>query len=255
MKRSIHIYLTTLILVLSLVFLGGCASTATPEQAKLSAQRPLITDPYEPFNRFTYGMNKGLDTILVKPLAQAYDAVTPTPVQKSVNNFFGNIEEIPVFINTVLQGRFEDAGITASRFAINSTLGILGLFDVARVNMGIDEEQADFGQTFYSWGIKRSAYLVLPVLGPSTVRDSLGKVPDYFIGVWDFTPFEAQIIAYGLMAVSTRASYLSQEEILGAAFDEYALVRDIYIQQRKTFLLGTADVTDWDEDLINEHYY
>lgn len=243
-----------LIAVLALGLLG-CATTATPEQAKARAALPTITDPFEPFNRTVYAMNKSVDTVLVKPLAQGYTAVTPAPVRSSVTNFFNNIEEIPVFINTVLQGRFKDAGVTAGRFAINSTLGILGLFDVADVNMKIKEEQADFGQTFYVWGVKRSPYLVLPILGPSTVRDSLGKVPDYFIGVWDFAPLEVQIIAYSLMAVNLRATYLDQEEILKSAFDEYTFVRDIYIQQREAMLKGNKDMLDWDEELINEYVY
>ncbi|MFA6037060.1 MAG: VacJ family lipoprotein [Legionellales bacterium] len=241
-----------LILLLTLA-LYGCASTATPEQAAAFAQEPMITDPYEPFNRAMYGLNKNLDSVLVKPLAQGYVAVTPPKVRESVGNFFGNIEEISVFVNTVLQARFADAGKTAARFAINSTLGILGIFDVAAVNMDLEEAQGDFGQTFYVWGIKRSAYLVLPVLGPTTGREAVGKVPGYFFSVWDFTPWEVQIAAFGLMAIDVRSQYLDQEEILSSAFDEYSLVRDIYIQQREDFLSGQEDVTDWDEDLINEH--
>jgi phospholipid-binding lipoprotein MlaA len=240
-----------LIILLSLCVFG-CASTATPEQAAAFADEPMITDPFEPFNRTMYSFNKGLDTVVLKPIAQGYVEITPPKVRNSVESFFGNIEEISVFVNTVLQARFEDAGITAARFAINSTLGVLGLFDVA-ANWGIEEEQGDFGQTFYEWGVKRSAYLVLPVLGPTTGREGVGKVPGYFFSVWDFTAWEVQMAAFGLMAVDLRSQYLDQEEILKNAFDEYSLVRDIYIQQRETFLTGTEDVTDWDEDLINEH--
>lgn len=240
-----------LILVLTLA-LYGCASTATPEQAAAFAQKPMITDPYEPFNRAMYGLNKNLDSALVKPLAEGYVAVTPAKVRESVGNFFGNIEEISVFVNTVLQARFADAGKTAARFAINSTLGILGIFDVADVNMGLKEAQGDFGQTFYVWGIKRSAYLVLPVLGPTTGREAVGKIPGYYFSVWDFAPWQIEVPAFALMAVNVRSQYLDQEELLGSAFDEYSLVRDIYIQQREAFLTG-QDVLDWDEDLINEH--
>lgn len=234
----------------------GCASTATPEQASAFAQEPMITDPLEPFNRTMYGLNKGLDTVLVKPIAQGYVAVVPAKGRKSIANFFENIEQVSVFVNTVLQARFEDAGMTASRFFVNSTFGVLGLFDVAGY-WGIPEPQADFGQTFYSWGIKRTIYLVLPGLGPTTGREGVGKVPGYFFSVWDFTPWEVQTAAFGLMAVDIRSQYLNQEDILKNAFDEYTLVRDIYIQQRETFLTGREDVTDWDEDLINEHevYY
>ncbi len=240
-----------LIILLSLS-LFGCASTATPEQATAFAEEPMITDPFEPFNRTMYSFNKGLDTAVLKPIAEGYVAVTPVKVRNSVGNFFGNIEEVSVFVNTLLQGRFEDAGITSARFAINSTLGVLGLFDVA-ANWGIEEAQADFGQTFYEWGIKRSAYLVLPILGPTTGREGVGKIPGYFFSVWDFTSWEVQMAAFGLMAVDLRSGYLDQEELLNTAFDEYSLVRDIYIQQREAFLLGNEDVTDWDEDLINEN--
>lgn len=244
---------TQILIIVLTLGLFGCASTATPEQAAAFAQEPMITDPYEPFNRVMYGLNKNLDSVLTKPLAKGYVAVTPAPVRESVGNFFGNIEEISVFVNTVLQARFEDAGITATRFVVNSTLGILGLFDVAAHHMGIEEAQGDFGQTFYAWGIKRSAYLVLPVLGPTTGREAVGKIPGYYFSVWDFTPWEVQIAAFGLMAVDVRSQYLDQEELLTSAFDEYSLVRDIYIQQREAFLSGQEDVTDWDEDLINEH--
>ncbi len=245
-----------LIFLIALSFsLFGCATTSTPEQAAQFAREPIITDPFESFNRTMYGLNKNLDTAVVKPVAEAYVAVTPAPVRSSITNFFANIEEIPVFINTVLQARFTDAGVTAGRFAINTTLGLLGLFDVATNHMGIEERQADFGQTFYVWGIKHSAYLVFPVLGPSTVRDTAGKVPDYFIGVWDFAPLEVQILAYGLRAVNKLSTYLEQEDKLKYAFDEYSFMRDIYIQQREAFLKGNDDVLDWDEDLINENVY
>lgn len=238
--------------ILLTLSLYGCATTSSPEQAAQFAEEPLITDPFEPFNRSMYNFNKVLDTILVKPVAEGYVAVVPATARESVDNFFGNIEEVSVFVNTILQGRFEDAGITATRFAINSTIGIFGLFDVAE-KWGMPEKQGDFGQTFYTWGIKRTAYLVLPVLGPTTGREGVGKVPGYFFSVWDLTEFEVQVAAFGLMAIDLRSQYLNQEEILANAFDEYTLVRDIYIQQRETFLKGTQDVTDWDEDLINEH--
>lgn len=240
-----------LIILLSLG-LFGCASTATPEQAAAFAAQPLITDPFEPFNRSMYSVNKRLDTVLLKPLAQGYTAVTPAPVRASVGNFFANIEEVSVFVNKILQARFKEAGNTAGRFTINTTLGFLGLSDVA-TKMGIEREQADFGQTFYMWGIKRSPYLVLPMLGPTTAREGVGKVPGYLVSVWDFTAWEVQTAAFGLMAVDMRARYLDQTDVLDSAFDEYTFVRDIYIQQREATLLGRTDVTDWDEDLINEH--
>ncbi|HLF66858.1 MAG TPA: VacJ family lipoprotein [Gammaproteobacteria bacterium] len=237
------------------VSLWGCATTASPEQAAAIAKKPMITDPFEPFNRTMYSFNKGLDTVLVKPIAEGYEAITPAPVRNSVGNFFTNIEEISVFVNKVLQARFTEAGTTAARFTVNSTVGVLGLFDMA-TRMGIEKTQADFGQTLYTWGIKRSAYLVLPVLGPTTVRDGIpGKAMDYYLSVWDFTPLEVQIAAFGLYAIHVRSTYLAQEDIIASAFDEYAFVRDIYIQRREVILKGSNDVTDWDQDLINEHLY
>ncbi|MGA2654753.1 MAG: VacJ family lipoprotein [Gammaproteobacteria bacterium] len=243
---------TRIFIILLSLSLYGCATTSSPEQAAAFAEKPMITDPFEPINRKVYSFNKGLDTILVKPIAEGYVAVVPPFARSRVEDFFANIEEISVFVNTVLQARFEDAGITAARFAINSTLGVLGLFDVAE-SWGMPEKQGDFGQTFYVWGVKRSVYLMLPVLGPTTGRETVGKVPGYLFSVWDFTPWEVQTAAFGLMAVDIRSQYLDQEEILNNAFDEYSLIRDIYIRQRETFLTGTEDVTDWDEDLINEH--
>ncbi len=240
--------------ILLLAFgLSGCASTATSEQAKTIAKKPLITDPLEPFNRTMYAFNKGVDKVVVKPLAEGYQAVTPAPVRNSVGNFFTNIEDVSVFANKVLQAKFNDAGNTLARLTVNTTLGVLGLFDVA-TKMGIEKEQADFGQTLYTWGVKRSQYLVLPILGPTTVRDGIpGKTVDYFLSVWDFASYEVQIAAFSLYALHVRSTYLEQEDILESAFDEYAFVRDIYIQRRKVTLSGSNDITDWDQDLINEH--
>jgi phospholipid-binding lipoprotein MlaA len=240
------------VLLFSLFGIMGCATTATPEQAALIAQKPMITDPLEPINRSMYNFNKTVDTVLIKPLAQGYRAITPDEVRTGVGNFFLNVDEVPVFANKVLQARFKEAGVTIGRFAINTTVGVLGLFDVAS-KWGMERQQGDFGQTLYVWGVKRSPYIVLPILGPTTIRDGVGKGIDYYLGLWDLASADVQLAAYGLYAVHIRSNYLDQAEVLKTAFDEYAFVRDIYIQQRVGVLLRKQGVTDWDEDLIDEH--
>ncbi|MBS4050215.1 MAG: VacJ family lipoprotein, partial [Methylomonas sp.] len=149
----------------------GCASTES-QVAVTDVSAPVVTpvDPYEGFNRSMYGFNMGLDKYLLKPVADGYKFITPNFMQTGVTNFFNNLKGINVVLNDLLQGKFEQSASDLGRFTTNSTIGLLGLFDVA-TDLGLQQNVEDFGQTLAVWGVNQGPYLVLPVLGPTTLRD------------------------------------------------------------------------------------
>jgi phospholipid-binding lipoprotein MlaA len=129
-------------------------------------------DPYEDYNRHAYKMNKKLDQVIFRPAASLYKAATPTPLRKGINNFFSNLSQIPTVINDVLQGNLPRAGTDVARFAVNTTIGLCGFIDIATC-MGLEKNPQDFGLTLAKWGYHCSNYVILPILGPSTVRDTI----------------------------------------------------------------------------------
>ncbi|SBS33552.1 putative phospholipid-binding lipoprotein MlaA precursor [Marinomonas aquimarina] len=213
-----HLIASFTLLILS-VF--AVADTTTPE------------DPWEGFNRSIFSFNETVDEYGLKPLAQGYDAVTPNFMQKGVSNFFSNLGEIPNTFNNLLQGKWDETASSTSRFLINTTIGIFGLFDVAGA-MGIEQFNEDFGQTLGYWGVDSGPYLVLPFFGPSTARDASGMVVDYSLydglDLYDLNADE-EWIARGLNIVQTRAKYLSAERMVFG--DRYSFLRDVYIQTRE----------------------
>ena len=208
------------------ILLSGCAGTQ-------SRQTDPENDPWEGFNRKIHGFNTTLDKTVARPVAKAYRKFTPRPVQKGVSNFFRNIDYPVTFINQVMQGKFKESGISTGRFLINSTVGLLGLFDVAS-KMGIPDYDEDFGQTLAKWGYEDSRYLVLPLFGPSTFRDGIGQsIYGYThpVSYWAredhfYTPLVVDL-------VQTRAAFLNQDDTLRDAYDPYTLVRDAWLQNRE----------------------
>ena len=208
-----------------IALLGGCASTGTP------------SDPLESLNRGIYTFNDGLDTVLVKPAAEIYQGVVPPVARTGVSNVFSNLNDVVVALNNILQGKFA-AGISdIGRVLLNTTAGLFGLFDIATV-AGLEKHDEDFGQTLGYWGVGDGAYLVLPFLGPSTVRDAAGRVADYKTDpVTYIDPNRDRNAAQGLRIVSRRAELLNASKLLGvAAIDEYAFVRDAYLQRRRNLI-------------------
>jgi phospholipid-binding lipoprotein MlaA len=203
----------------------GCASVKGPT-SKL--------DPLESYNRTMFSINTSVDKAVLKPAAQVYDKTLPGTIKKGIRNFFSNIGEIPVVFNDLMQLRFQQAAYDTSRFLLNSTLGLGGFVDFAN-DAGLEKNNQDFGQTLGKWGVPSGPYFVLPVLGPSTVRDTFGRVVDSpFKGYSRYIPSTSgQVAAYGLDAVSTRQSLLGASNVLGeAALDPYIFVRDAYLQRR-----------------------
>jgi phospholipid-binding lipoprotein MlaA len=216
--------------LLALMFLAalsaGCATAHDPR------------DPLESANRTVYQFNEHVDRVLLKPAATFYNTVTPPPVRGGVTNFFGNFRDVTTFINDLLQAKFKNAASDAGRVLVNSTVGIFGVFDVAS-RIGLDKHTEDFGQTLAVWGAPDGPYLVLPILGPSTVRDGIGLLGDYAIDpqfyLFDEPPGSG--IALTTRIVSVRADLLESEQIFNAAaIDRYAFLRDAYLQRRHNLI-------------------
>ncbi len=228
----------------TIVLLTACASSS-----KVTEKHP--EDPFESVNREIFTLNQGLDKFIFKPVASAYYMVVPPPVRKGVTNFFSNIGDITVFANKVLQFKIHDAVRTAARFGMNSTFGAAGLFDVAS-EAGLYKMRADFGLTLAHYGMKKSPYLVLPLIGPTTVRDAGGIVADFFLSPWAYVDGEILFYAGVLDLVNIRANLLDDQYYFDyAAMDEYSFMRDIYLQRRNALIKGqdeAAPAGDWGEN-------
>ena len=197
-----------------------------------------VYDPLEPFNRSMYNFNAGFDRYVFLPVVAGYEFGTPDIAQTGVTNFFNNLGEIKNLINNALQGKARSSGVTASRFVINSTVGVLGVWDPA-TKMGLFVREEDFGQTLGKWGVDNGPYLVLPFFGPSTLRDTGGLAFDYAVNqeialldLNDNANKDGTRIALGLLqAIDTRKNTKFRYYETGSPF-EYSLVRYMYIQMR-----------------------
>lgn len=192
-------------------------------------------DPFEPYNREMSAINDSVDRAVLKPVATAYSKVTPDLVRTGVSNFFRNIGDAWSFVNASLQLRPREASENALRFGVNTVFGLFGVLDVA-AEMGLERTTLDFGQTLGRWGVPSGPYLVLPIFGPSSVRDAAGLTVesrgDLVMGV---TEIPLRNSLYALRAVETRANLLRATSMLeGAALDKYTFTRDIYLQRRES---------------------
>ena len=215
-----------LLAALALALASGCATTATTNGDP--------RDPVEGFNRSMYAFNDAFDEAIGKPVATAYKSALPDPVRMWVRNFFANIADLFIGVNNVLQGKAEDGMTDWVRFAFNTTVGILGINDVAS-EMGLEKHNEDFGQTFGRWGAPDGAYLVWPFVGPSTVRDTAGGLLDLYVDpVRRHRPKDARTFAVLLRATGQRADLLDASRILEeAALDKYVFQRDAHLQRRR----------------------
>lgn len=214
-------------LLAAVVGLGGCATTGGSPN-----------DPLEGYNRAMFGFNDGLDRAVIKPLASGYKAVMPEFARIGVTNFFSNLGDLWIGINNILQGKLGAGVSDFGRFAMNSTVGILGLFDVAS-NAGLEKHNEDFGQTLGRWGMGSGAYLVLPVLGPSSVRDGLSLLAVDWHGdpLWYVGNIPARNELLGVRLLDNRANLLDLSRLAEeAALDHYAYVRDAFLQRRRSLI-------------------
>ena len=215
--------------------MSGCATMPTDPEDKAAYLE--ASDPLEPLNRAIFGFNLAVDKALIRPLAAAYTTILPDPVRDSVRNFVNNLRSPIILANDVLQGEIGRAGETAGRFLLNSTIGIGGLFDVAG-SLGFEFHNEDFGQTLAVWGIGEGPYLMLPLLGPSNPRDTLGFVSEYFtdpVALWANNT-DRQWVQYTRIGVDTvdrrSRNVKTLEELERTSLDFYAAVRSLYRQRR-----------------------
>lgn len=209
---------------LAVLSLTGCI-TAGPDPQ----------DPYEDFNRQMFAFNEGLDKAVLEPVAYGYRAVTNEPVREGVGNFTSNLGEPLTFVNHVLQGKLPDAGATLGRFVVNTTVGIAGIFDPA-ASMGMLRTNEDFGQTLGVWGVESGPFLVLPVLGPTTPRDLVGKGGDAALNPLNYPEFENDDeIRLGVMAlggINAREGAIEAVNELRNQIDPYTTLRRLYGRTR-----------------------
>jgi phospholipid-binding lipoprotein MlaA len=221
-------------LVLVVLLLTGCA-TVPPGKAD-------PRDPWERFNRSSFAFNDALDRAVAKPVAKAYKKVTPRIVRTGVSNFVSNLDTLTTVFNDILQGKMKQAGQDTGRFLLNTTLGLGGLFDPATA-AGLANNDEDFGQTLGKWGVKSGPYLMLPILGPSTVRDGLGRIPDQY--TYPINYLSETNIRYGVRVLSfldLRAGLLDLEPQLEQSFDKYAFVREAWLKRRE-FVVSDGQVS------------
>ena len=195
-------------------------------------------DPIESFNRQVFEFNEVVDRAVLKPVAQAYEFVLPEPVRDCVSNIFSNFREPSNAINNLLQGKPVDAASDTCRFVVNSTIGLLGCFDPAR-QMGLEKHNEDFGQTLGRWGIGSGPYLVVPILGPSTVRDAIGiyGAEPYLDINFYIDNVRVRNAILGTRVVNQRAELLQTDDLIsGAALDKYRFIRDGYLQRRRSLV-------------------
>ncbi len=219
--------------------LAACSTVQTPSKA----------DPFEGFNRTVFKFNQKVDQVAVKPAAKAYKFVVPKRVRASVTNFFANIGDFYTMANNLLQGNIQAGAEDMMRITLNSLLGVGGLFDVA-TEAGMPKHQQDFGRTLGFYGVHSGPYLVLPLLGPSTVRDTVGFVVDRAADPTTYIhPESTRDSLYVLRLVNTRASLLQATNLFSnVAFDQYSFERDAFLQHRRYLIHGESANFDDDDE-------
>lgn len=231
--RSLRALLLSVLL--PLLLLSGCASTSP-------------RDPFEPMNRAIYSFNDGVDTALIRPVAEGYRAVLPAFVRTGVSNVFANINDVLIALNNLLQGKFVNAISDVGRVVVNTTVGIAGFFDVA-THFGLEKHNEDFGQTLGYWGVGDGPYLVLPIIGPSNLRDAVARVVDFKTDPLTYVrSMRLRNSLWGTRALSQRTELLDTSKILEtAALDPYEFLRDAYLQRRRSLVYDGAPPREKDD--------
>jgi phospholipid-binding lipoprotein MlaA len=232
-----------IVVILSLLMLSGCAS--------INLGHP--SDPLESVNRKVDVFNQQFDKVVAKPVAKGYRKVTPTPLDKGITNFFSNLADVPSAANNLFQLKPVRALNDIGRVCINSTIGILGLFDVAS-DMGMPNYKEDFGQTLGYWGVGDTPFIVFPFLGPTTLRDFFGGMVDFYMNPVSYSSQGVYWTLVTINLVDRRADLLEAGDVLDeAAVDRYAFMRELYLQRRKSVINdGEASMDDelFEEDIF-----
>lgn len=238
--------LVTMVLTL---LLSACAHTG-------GAQEQADVDPWEPFNRKVFTFNEKVDQAVIKPVARGYRRVVPSSVRKGVGNVFRNLTEPTTIVNDLLQGKFAQAGDDFFRFLINSTFGVLGWHDVA-TPLGMERHEEDFGQTFSVWGFARGPYLVLPLLGPSTVTDGVGYLPyTLYTDPRTMDGYTTQTFTLlGVDTIDSRARLLGASDVVELQLDPYVFRRETYLQRREQLIHdGDPPGDEFDDDFFDDEF-
>ena len=207
-------------------------------------------DPLESVNRPIFAFNDKLDRFILRPIAVGYDTISPDFIQRGVGNIFSNTADFTTSLNRILQGDFVEATSSGGRFLVNSTLGLLGIFDVASA-MGINEEKTDFGQTLSVWGFSSGPYLMVPMFGPRTVRSGAGTIVDSLSSVEkqiDNVPLRNSV--WGIKVIDGRAELLKADDLITG--DRYIFVRDAYLQRRKALESGDVVIDNFEYETEEE---
>ena len=252
MNKIILTFILTTLLTLNV-------NAGTDEENKLSAKNSAkINDCFEGLNRATFKLNQGLDSVIFEPVAKAYRGL-PSPVRSGTSNVLNNLSNLVTIPNNVLQGEFKKAGENTGRFVINTTLGVLGIFDVAQI-MGLTEyEKEDYGQSLGVMGVGEGCYLVLPVLGPSTLRDTVGSVGSLIGGdAWFNVTVKNNTqhfrdsdyyVSRAATGINFRAKNIdSFENLEKNSMDFYASIRSLYLQDRQQKILNSKNIIDTQDD-------
>ena len=206
-------------------------------------------DPLEPINRVIFEFNEVVDDNILEPVAKGYKYVTPDPVERGISNFFSNLGEINTIANDLLQLKFQQAAKDSLRFVVNSTIGVLGVFDVA-TTLGLSKNKEDFGQTLGFWGVPNGPYLVLPFLGPSSFRDAPGAFVDYELSPVEQLHHEERQALRLINIIETRAKLLRATKILDtAAKDKYIFIRESYLQKRESLVRDGENEEEFEIDV------
>ncbi|MEE4191024.1 MAG: VacJ family lipoprotein [Halieaceae bacterium] len=218
-----------LVLVAALLLQCGCATAQT-------ADEPVNRDPFEGFNRAIFVFNDNVDRWALAPVARTYKFIMPSFAERGVSNFFANLYDLNGALNAVLQGRFRNAAQNSGRFVVNSTVGMFGFVDVAS-EMGIAPYRTDFGHTLAIWGVSSGPYLMVPFLGPRTVRSGMGTAFDTVASLqWQINDNVTRNWLFAVEIVDNRAALTAAEDLITG--DRYIFIRDAYLQQREYFVNG-----------------
>ncbi|QDE32793.1 VacJ family lipoprotein [Shewanella polaris] len=229
-----------LIIVATLLCFSGCASTSTPG------------DPFESANRKSWDFNyKIMDKHVVKPAAKGYEKI-PQPVRKGVSNLLSNLSEPLYAVNNLLQWKVTDSGSSILRFVVNSTIGLVGIFDPA-TDMGLLQKQETFAQTFGAWGVGNGPFVMWPVYGASTARNTVGDFVDVFVYPLSLLTFEQRLGKFTLEGLDSRIEFQQYEPMLNGSLDPYGYVKDVYLQ-RDAYLVSDGKVKKTEADTFDEEF-
>ncbi|MEH6502992.1 MAG: VacJ family lipoprotein [Cycloclasticus sp.] len=230
------------ITIMTIATLSGCASLSSQEGS----------DPLEPINRGVFQFNEKADEYVLEPVAKGYQFVTPSFVDRGISNFFSNLDDVVVFVNDILQLKLNQAISDGGRVLVNSTIGVLGFADMA-TDMGMPKHNEDFGQTLGVYGVGTGPYIVLPILGPSNLRDTLGLFADSFVDpVQQIDGSDAMWAAIALEGIDDRADVISTKKVVDqASLDPYNFRRSGYLQRREYLIYDGNPPMD-DDDIFDE---